>query len=79
MKQYVHARLGRDERRLLDELKKATGQSESALVKEGLRLVHERTRGGQSVLETAGRLVGRYRGGPADLSTNRRHLDDFGR
>jgi hypothetical protein len=79
MKRYVHARLGRDERRLLDELKKTTGQTESALVKQGLRLVHERASGGRSALDTAGRLVGKYRGGPPDLSTNRKHLDDFGR
>ena len=79
MKRYVHARLGREERVQLEALKKATGESESALVKQGLRLVNERVRGSRSALDAAGRLVGRYRGGPGDLSTNRAHLDDFGR
>jgi hypothetical protein len=79
MKTYVHARLGRDERAQLDALKKATGKSESDLVKHGLRLVHERVKGRRSALDAAGRLVGKYRGGPRDLSTNHTHLDDFGR
>ena len=80
MKHYVHARLGPEERAQLDELKEATGETESALVKQGLRLVHERAvRSRRSALDVAGRLVGKYRGGPNDLSTNRKHLDDFGR
>jgi len=79
MKQYVHARLGREERAQLDELKKATGHTESDLVKQGLRLVHERIRSRRSALDVAGKLVGKHRGGPKDLSTNKKHLDDFGR
>ena len=80
MKQYVHARLAPEERARLEDLKRLTGQSESALVKQGLRLVHEReVSARRSVLDLAGRLVGRFRGGPRDLSTNRKHLDDFGR
>ena len=83
MKNYVHARLDREERARLDELKRVTGETESALVKKGLRLVHERevgTGGTRSALEIAKKLklVGKYRG-PADLSTNRKYLDDFGR
>lgn len=80
MKPYVHARLRPEERAQLEELKRLTGDSETALVKKGLRLVHEhavRTR--RSVLDLAGTLVGRYQGGPKDLSTNKKHLDDFGR
>ena len=79
MKNYVHARLDREARAQLDELKKATGETESALVKRGLRLVHEQVRPRRSALEVAGRLVGKYSGGPKDLSTNKKHLDDFGR
>jgi len=33
----------------------------------------------QSALDKAGDLVGCFSGGPSDLSTNPRHLDDFGR
>lgn len=32
-----------------------------------------------SALEQAGDLVGCFEGGPVDLSSNPRHLDDFGR
>lgn len=32
-----------------------------------------------SALEQAGDLVGCFSGGPSDLSSNSRHLDDFGR
>ena len=32
-----------------------------------------------SALEQAGDLVGFFSGGPSDLSSNPRHLDDFGR
>lgn len=32
-----------------------------------------------SALEQAGDLVGCFSGGPCDLSSNPRHLDDFGR
>jgi hypothetical protein len=80
MKLYVHARLAATERTRLDQLRRLTGESETALVKRGLRLVHEHElRARHSVLQAAGALVGRYRGGPRDLSTNRKHLDDFGR
>ena len=80
MKRYVHARLAPEERAQLEELKRLTGESETVLVKKGLRLVHEqhmRTR--RSVLDLAGTLIGKYSGGPRDLSTNKKHLDDFGR
>ncbi|CDS53586.1 hypothetical protein [Polaromonas sp. CG9_12] len=32
-----------------------------------------------SALEQAGDLVGCFSGGPSDLSSNPRHMDDFGR
>jgi len=78
VKAYVHARLGREDAALLAELKRATGESESQLVRRGLRLVRERvTR--RSALDLAGKSAGKFKGGPKDLSTNRRHLDGFGR
>ena len=79
MKTYIHARLGRAERAALEELKSRTGQSESEIVRRGLRLVAEQERGRQSALELAGASVGRFAKGPRDLSTNRAHLDGFGR
>jgi hypothetical protein len=81
MKTYVHARLDPEDRARLDELKQVTGETETALVKRGLRLVHEREVQAQrkrTALEIAGKLVGKYRG-PSDLSTNKKYLDDLGR
>lgn len=81
MKTYVHARLDPGDRARLDELKQVTGETETALVKKGLRLVHEREVQGRrkrSALEVAGKLVGKYRG-PSDLSTNKKYLNDLGR
>jgi hypothetical protein len=79
MKSYIHARLGVEERRALERLKRTTGASDSDLVRRGLRLVLAEVEGGGSALDAAGSSVGKFSGGPADLSTNPHHLDEFGR
>jgi hypothetical protein len=80
MKAYVHARLSPDDRARLEELKQVTGESESSLVKRGLRLAHEREVGKRrSALDLARRYAGKFSGGPKDLSTNKKHLESFGR
>ncbi len=78
MKPYVHARVGKEDRALLDTLKNATGRSESDLVRRGLRLVAEELGGRRSALDLAGPSVGKFTLGPRELSTNRKHLDGFG-
>jgi hypothetical protein len=78
VKAYIHARLGADERAVLEELKTKTGQTESALVRRGLELVAREERRRQSALELAGASVGRFKDGPRDLSANRKHLEGFG-
>jgi hypothetical protein len=78
MKCYIHARLSAEERRALERLKRATGDSESELVRRGLRLIQAEVEGG-TALDLAGPSAGKFSGGPRDLSTNPRHLDDFGR
>jgi len=78
VKTYIHARLDPEERAALDELRRKTGQTESELVRRGLRLVTDEERRRRSALDLAGRSVGRFKKGPRDLSTNRRHLDGFG-
>ena len=78
MRSYVHARLGRDERALLDRLKATTGRSESDLVRRGLRLVGDELGKRRSARDLAGPSVGKFAKGPRDLSTNRAHLDGFG-
>ena len=79
MKSYIHARLAREDSALLEELKKATGESESQLVRRGLRLVRERVARRRSALDVAGSSVGKFKKGPKDLSTNKKHMDGFGR
>lgn len=78
MKNYVHARLGKADRAVLDELKKATGRSESDLVREGLELLRRRLERQQSALAAAGNSSGKFSGGPSDLSTNEDQLAGFG-
>lgn len=79
MKDYVHARLDEADRAALDELKDATGQTESEIVRRGLQLVAQEERRKRSALELAGQRVGRFKKGPRDLSTNRKHLEGFGK
>jgi hypothetical protein len=78
MKASIHARLGQEDRALLDELKQSTGCSESAIVRRGLQLVAAEERSRRSALHLAGRNVGRFKKGPRDLSTNRKSLEGFG-
>ena len=79
MKTYIHARLGEDERAALEALKKATGQTESEIVRRGLQLVAQEERRTRSALDVAGRSVGRFKRGPRDLSVNGAHLEGFGK
>jgi hypothetical protein len=78
MKAYIHARLDENDRVVLQQLKRATGRTESELIRRGLRLVAEAEGRQRSALDVAGRSVGRFRKGPRDLSTNRKHLRGFG-
>ena len=78
MKSYVHARLGKGDRVVLEELKQATGRTESEIVRRGLRLAAEEQGRRRNALELAGPSVGRFKKGPKDLSTNRKHLKGFG-
>jgi Arc/MetJ-type ribon-helix-helix transcriptional regulator len=79
MKTYVHARLSEEERAALEVLKKATGHSESELLRRGLRLVRQELEKQGTALQVAGASAGKFRGGPKDLARNKRHLADFGR
>ena len=78
MKPYIHARLSAEDRAALEEIKRRTGRSESEIVRRGLRLVAEEERRRPSALDLAGPSVGRFRKGPRDLSTSRKHLEGFG-
>jgi hypothetical protein len=78
VKAYIHARLGEADRTTLEELRKTTGQTESEIVRRGLQLVAREERRRRSALELAGHSVGRFKNGPRDLSTNRKHLEGCG-
>ena len=78
MKTYIHARLSRDDRAALERLKAATGRSESELVRLGVRLATEELGRRPSARDLAGKSVGRFHGGPPDLSASPKHLDGFG-
>jgi hypothetical protein len=79
-KNYVHARIGEKERKMLMELKKVTAENESALVKKGLELLYEKeVQRPRSGLEVAGDLVGKYCSEYTDLSTNEKYLEDYGK
>ncbi len=78
MKVYIHARLGKEDRAALEELKAKTGQTESEIVRRGLQLVAQQERKNTSALDLAGPCVGRFKKGARDLSINKKHLEGFG-
>jgi hypothetical protein len=78
VKTYIHARLSREDRSVLERLKAATGRTESDLLRLGVRLAARELAGHPTARDLAGTSVGRFGGGPKDLSRNRRHLDGFG-
>ena len=78
VKAYIHARLGEEERAALESLKQSTGRTESEIVRRGLQLVAAEEKQRRSALELAGPSAGRFKKGPRDLSTKRKHLEGFG-
>ena len=78
VKSYIHARLGKSERAMLERLKKTTGHTESELVRRGLHLVSETVGRSASALHLAGKSVGKFKKGPRDLSISKKHMSGFG-
>jgi hypothetical protein len=78
MKAYIHARLSERDRAVLEELKAATGCSESEIVRRGLQLVAKEAGARRNALELAAQSVGRFKKGPRDLAGNKKHLEGFG-
>jgi hypothetical protein len=73
-------RISKAESRALRERARREGVSQGSLVRRALR-AYGITPGaeGKSGYDVIKDVIGRNRGGPADLSTNPRHLDDYGR
>ena len=78
MKTYIHARLNKEDRDMLETLKKLTGHSESELVRRGLRLIEQELGAKASALELASSSVGKFKSGPKDLARNKKHVSGFG-
>ena len=78
MKAYIHARLSKEDRAVLETLKSSTGYSESELIRQGLRLVYRKIKPTQSALEAAGKSVGKFKDGPRDLARNKERLRGYG-
>jgi predicted transcriptional regulator len=64
--------------RALDDLARRRRASRSAVVREALEALTKTKDKRRSVTEAAGDLVGRFEG-PGDLSTNPKHMADFGK
>jgi hypothetical protein len=78
MKAYIHARLSERDRAVLEELKAATGCTESEIVRRGLQLVAKEAGTRRNALDLAAQSVGRLKKGPRDLAGNKKHLEGFG-
>jgi Arc/MetJ-type ribon-helix-helix transcriptional regulator len=77
----ISVRLDSDTQQRLEEEVQATGKNESEVVRDALAAYFRKRPRRENCLELARRhrLIGCARGLPADLSTNARHFEDFGR
>jgi len=82
-KDSIHARLTPEDLLLVSELKQITGDSESVLIKKGLKSLYNalgKTHKTSGALKLAGHSVGKF-SKPAltDLSSNKKYLGDYGK
>lgn len=77
----ISVRLDSDTQQRLDEEVETTGKKESEVVREALVAYLRKRPRPENCLELARRhrLIGCAKRLPADLSTNRRHFEGFGR
>ena len=77
----ITIRLSRELQRELKAIKKATGKSESELVRSAIEELCRQHRNEPTCYDIAVRMgiVGAIKGGPKDLSTNPKYMDGFGR
>jgi hypothetical protein len=77
MKTTVQARLDEESQAALNQLTRQLGWSPSRVVREGLRLMVRQ----HSALKKGRRKIigmGEFSGGPSDLATNKKHMEDYG-
>jgi len=74
-------RISKAEARAIRERAKREGVSRASLVRQALRAygVTPEPDSEKSAFEVIEPLIGKLGGGPADLSTNPAHLDEYGR
>ena len=79
MKNYIHARLNEEDRKILNELKRKKKTTESTLVRQGLKLIYQQEiENAKTALELANDLAGKYASGLGDLSYNKKHMGGLG-
>jgi hypothetical protein len=76
MAKIAHARLDDDTHQLLVELSRATGESESELIRRGLEVLAQ-TLPRRRKLRIFG--LGKFESGVPDLGSNKAHLSGFGK
>jgi hypothetical protein len=78
MKATVQARLDEESQAALNQLTRQLGWSPSRVVREGLRLmVRHHCAPKPRKRKIIG--MGKFSGGPPDLSTNKKYMEDYGR
>lgn len=78
MKTTVQARLDEESQAALKQLTKQLGWSPSRVVREGLLLMAKQ-QGANPKRKRKIVGLGQFAGGPPDLATNKKYLDDLGR
>jgi hypothetical protein len=76
MSRIVHARLDEQTERLLREIERRLGWSDSQVVREGIKALNA-VLGSKRPRQIAG--LGQFRSGIRDLGSNKAHLKGFGR
>jgi hypothetical protein len=76
MSRIIHARLDVQTERLLREIERRMGWSDSQVVREGIKALHV-VLGPRRSRQIVG--LGRFRSGIRDLGSNKAHLKGFGR
>lgn len=76
MSRIIHARIDEETERLLREIERRLGWSDSQVIREGIKALNT------SLVPTRPRQIvglGRFRSGIRDLGSNKAHLKGFGR
>jgi hypothetical protein len=76
MSRIIHARLDAETERMLQEVERRLGWSDSEVVRAGIRMLNRSLAGGRARPIVG---LGRFHSGVPDLGSNKDHLKGFGR